>query len=128
MQLTMGASVATTRFILKYSIIIYVFIVHTKKQKRRKITCKSYPRSFSCKPSLGEVWKKKFNGRIRNTRSAIHFRLSKLREAVLFHDEDTGTAYLKVNHKTTYIPLFTADKHPIDGFALLQKIHRALRK
>ena len=100
-----------------------------KKQRRRKITCMSYARSFSCKPSLGEVWKKKFNGRVRNTRSAIHFRLpNQSSEAVLFHDEDTGTAYLKVNHKTMYIPLFPSDKHPMDGLTLLQKIHRSLKK
>ena len=98
------------------------------KKQRRRITCKSYPRSFSCKPSLGEVWKKKFNGKVRHTRRAIHFRLSKKsREAVLFHDEDTGTAYLRINHKTIYIPLFPSDKHPVDGLSLLEKIHRSLK-
>jgi hypothetical protein len=101
-----------------------MFSFFTRK-KRRKIICKSYPRSFSCKPSLSEVWKKKFNGRFRNTRSAIHFRLpNKSSEAVLFHYEDTGAAYLKVNNKTTYIPLFSSD--PMDGLDLLEKIHRSL--
>ena len=105
-----------------------MFLFTRKRRKNRKITCKSFSHSFSCKPSLGEVWKKKFKGYYRSTRSAIHFRLSKTSpEAVLFHYEDTGTAYLKLKNKTTYVPLFQDDK-PQDGLSLLQKIHRSRQK
>jgi hypothetical protein len=72
---------------------------------------------------LQDVWKKEFKGKVRTTRSRLYFRLDKSPEAILEHDEDSGSAFLTLRNKRRPVWLFDED-----GYGILKKIHRSLKR
>ena len=47
---------------------------------KKRINCVHTKKSYRCRPTLEEVWKKEFKGKIRHSPNRIHFRLFKRRQ------------------------------------------------
>jgi hypothetical protein len=79
-------------------------------------------KSYRCRPTLEEVWKKDFKGHIRHTPNRIHFRLFK-KEATLIYNDENMVFFLQFpDHQTRKISLIHKN-----GYGVLKEIHEKLK-
>jgi len=88
----------------------------------KRINCVHTKKSYRCRPTLEEVWKKDFKGHIRHSPNRIHFRLFK-KEATLIYNDENGVFFLKLPDKT--IPISLIGKN---GYRFLKEIHEKLNR
>jgi hypothetical protein len=79
-------------------------------------------KSYRCRPTLEEVWKKEFNGKIRHSPNRIHFRLFK-KEATLIYNDENMVFFLQLPNKTKKISLIGKN-----GYGFLKEIHEKLNR
>ena len=79
-------------------------------------------KSYRCRPTLEEVWKKEFNGKIRHSPNRIHFRLFK-KEATLIYNDENMVFFLQLPNKTRKISLIGKN-----GYGFLKEIHEKLNR
>lgn len=88
----------------------------------KRIKCVITKKSYRCRPTLEEVWKKDFKGHIRHSPNRIHFRLFK-KEATLIYNDENMVFFLQFPDHTTTIPLLKKD-----GYHFLKEIYEKLNK
>jgi hypothetical protein len=88
----------------------------------KRINCVHTKKSYRCHPTLEEVWKKEFNGKIRHSPNRIHFRLFK-KEATLIYNDENMVFFLQLPNKTKKISLLGKN-----GYGFLKEIHEKLNR
>jgi hypothetical protein len=88
----------------------------------KRINCTHTKKSYRCRPTLEEVWKKEFNGKIRHSPNRIHFRLFK-KEATLIYNDENMVFFLQLPNKTKKISLIGKN-----GYGFLKEIHEKLNR
>jgi hypothetical protein len=88
----------------------------------KRINCVHTKKSYRCRPTLEEVWKKEFNGKIRHSPNRIHFRLFK-KEATLIYNDENMVFFLQLPNKTKKISLIGKN-----GYGFLKEIHEKLNR
>jgi hypothetical protein len=88
----------------------------------KRINCMITKKSYRCRPTLEEVWKKEFNGKIRHSPNRIHFRLFK-KEATLIYNDENMVFFLQLPNKTKKISLIGKN-----GYGFLKEIHEKLNR
>ncbi len=89
----------------------------------KRINCIHTKKSYRCRPTLEEVWKKEFNGKIRHSPNRIHFRLFK-KEATLIYNDENMVFFLQLpGREATVISLIGKN-----GYGFLKEIHEKLNR
>ena len=88
----------------------------------KRINCVHTKKHYRCRPTLEEVWKKEFKGKIRHSPNRIHFRLFK-KEATLIYNDENMVFFLQLPNKTKKISLIGKN-----GYGFLKEIHEKLNR